>query len=337
MIRRKVAATVLLAGLSLRALACSVNDDDDLPQANADAGPNSLGSCKGLPESCIDDGPVSCCTFKAVPTGSFPMGRATIGSDQCPSDILCYPGELPEHDVTVSEFELAVFEVTVGRFRRFVDAYDGAPPDPGAGAHPLLEGSGWRPEWNVSLPGSKAKLLDGLHCDPKLETWTDAPAGRENAPMNCVSWVVAFAFCAWDEARLPTEAEWEYAAAGGAENRLYPWGEAIPTLVDAGADAEPTPPSDVGAVPGTRGRYGHQDLGRGLFEFTLDFYDRRFYESGGQGCRDCANLVPAESRVKRGGDWRSQPGNVRAAARYAEDPNVSIPANGFRCARSRRP
>ena len=63
-------------------------------------------------------------------------------------------------------------------------------------------------------------------------TWTDAPGDNEQLPMNCVGFYEAFAFCLWDGGRLPTEAEWESVAAGGEENRLYPWGSTAP-----GADA----------------------------------------------------------------------------------------------------
>jgi formylglycine-generating enzyme required for sulfatase activity len=57
---------------------------------------------------------------------------------------------------------------------------------------------------------------------------------NDQYPMNCVNWYEAFAFCIWDGGRLPTEAEWEYAAAGGDENRIYPWGNDV---------AEPLPAS----------------------------------------------------------------------------------------------
>jgi hypothetical protein len=59
-------------------------------------------------------------------------------------------------------------------------------------------------------------------------TWTDTVGPNENLPMNCVPWYKAFAFCVWDGGRLPTEAEWNYAATGGNEQRKYPWGSTAP-------------------------------------------------------------------------------------------------------------
>lgn len=59
--------------------------------------------------------------------------------------------------------------------------------------------------------------------DDTYATWTDAPGANEHLPINDVSWFVAFAFCAWDGGRLPTYAELSFAAAGGSEQRVYPW------------------------------------------------------------------------------------------------------------------
>ncbi len=94
--------------------------------------------------------------------------------------------EQPEHEVTVSDFFLDRFEVTVGRFRTFLAQYDGTPPAPDAGAHPLIPGSGWKAEWDAELLTHDA-LVSQLHCHP-LSTWTDSPGENENKPMACAKW-----------------------------------------------------------------------------------------------------------------------------------------------------
>ncbi len=124
---------------------------------------------------------------------------------------------------TVSDFRLDRYEVTVARFRRFAAAYSPALVPSGGGRDPNDPSDlGWDPAWNALLPADAHALTEGLKCDAFLQTWTDEPDANELNPINCVTWYEAFAFCAWDGARLPTEAEWNFAASGGNEQRVYP-------------------------------------------------------------------------------------------------------------------
>jgi formylglycine-generating enzyme required for sulfatase activity len=241
------------------------------------------------------------------------------------------------YPATVSPFVLDKFEVTVGRFRAFVAAGQGTrarPPGPGAGAHMQIPGSGWDPSWDGELVADAAALDAALQCDATYQTWTAAPGANEELPINCVTWYEALAFCAWDGGYLPTEAEWNYAAAGGDEQRAYPWSSpAGSTEVDcahANSVACLSASDRVGAAsPEGDGRWGHADLAGNAFEWTLD----------GSGaypdpCDDCSNLAATSDRVLRGGGWDNSTAEVRAAYRLGRPPNLRHRAVGLRCARA---
>jgi formylglycine-generating enzyme required for sulfatase activity len=290
-------------------------------------------------QSCSDGltcpGGESCCRRLEVPAGKFSMGASDDGN--------ALADEKPAHDATLSAFTLDELEVTVGRFRRFVEAFDGTLPTPGLAAHPQIAGSGWQTAFTAEMPATRAALEEALSCDVgAYQTWTTAVGARESFPINCVNWYVAFAFCAWDGGRLPSEAEWERAASGGADERLSPWGAAAPDYAlhavancrgDGSAGCAPSDLLAVGSRPGGAGYFGHLDLAGSLWEWTLDHYDATFYQSLST-CTDCADLSGSTPRVIRGGNFTSLPKNLRATGRASKPPGVTDPYAGFRCARS---
>jgi formylglycine-generating enzyme len=273
------------------------------------------------------------------------MGRST---DPSSSDYYVerfegqFRNEIPEHTAIVDTFVLDKYEVTVGRFRQFVAAYDawhnaGGNPQIGAEAHPKIPGSGWTESWVPfpnELPADAAALRNDLSCSETTQNWTSEAGANEAFPINCVSWFEAFAFCLWDGGRLPTEAEWEYAAAGGDENRLYPWGSAEPTGIDTvnalvGQDKTLIGPRvAVGRAQAGAGRWGHLDLEGGLEEWIFDTYKYNAYGSDKNGnpvpCDNCASTDPSPiDRVTRSGSWASTKEFLRSAARFAYAPNLA--------------
>ncbi len=295
-------------------------------------------SCVGLSATCGDGAADDCCADDSVPGGTFLMGRCTTPG--CSDEAVGLDAELPEHSVSVTGFRLDRYEVTVGRFRRFVDTY-ATPPCPGEGAHPNVLGSGWRSSWDQRMLPTPAHFEAALSCDGELATWTDAPGPNEHKPINCVTWYEAFAFCAWDGGRLPTEAEWEYAAAGGDANRLYPWGNTAVTQSIAAHDCEGDGSegcasddiAEVGALPSGVGRYGQLDLAGGVFEYVTDWFDHNWYAGVGATCVDCANVDGGQFKVARGGSFTSPAHRLRAAFRTNPSPTSRNVAIGFRCAR----
>ncbi len=282
----------------------------------------------------LDCGGVSCCKSIALPGGTYQMGRSTVSGA---SDYYSggYSNELPEHPATVAGFSLDKFEVTVGRFRKFVEQYNGTPPAEGAGAHPLIAGTGWHSAWDGSLPATQTVLKTNLACDLNYRTWTDGLGAKERYAINCVNWFAAMAFCIWDGGRLPTEAEWEYAAAGGGENRLFPWGNQAPDGTRANFNGgSATPYRGVGSTPFGDGLWGQSDLAGGMWEWTYDWLDSGWYGKSSP-CDNCANTMSAAVRVLRGGGWADGAQDLRAAHRSGGAPAYHYGGYvGFRCARN---
>ena len=218
----------------------------------------------------------SCCESIRVKGGLLHLG--TDCSTTCDPDSVCPPPSqaTPEIDIQIADFNLDTLPVTVGRFRKFVSAYTGTAPPDGAGQDPKLKLpsyalSGWKAAFDKFLLPNADALRASLKCavqdQPGLATWTDAPGPNENKPINCVDWFHAFAFCIWDGGWLPIEATWEYAAAGGVEDRLYPWGQPPPdttriayTCAYSGGPCDATLLPDVGSFPAGSGKWGHLDL-----------------------------------------------------------------------------
>jgi formylglycine-generating enzyme len=256
------------------------------------------------------------------------------------------PDEAPEFSSTVSTFALDKYEVTVGRFRKFVNAYvsnTATVPASGAGANPSLAGSGWQSVWNTSLPATQAALTTKVKCDATYQTWTDAAGANENKAINCVSWYEAFAFCIWDGGRLATESEWEYAAAGGGGadgDRRYPWGQTPPNCTYAnffgagpcssGGSGSVTA---VGSTPIGNGKWGHSDLAGNVWEWALDWYGT--YPT--VASTNYANISSGPYRVVRGGSFLFDGFDgvgLRAAYRYNGSPDKLIEGIGLRCSRT---
>lgn len=282
-------------------------------------------SCAALGATCGPKSNESCCASPMVVGGTYNRSND------------------PSFPATVSDFRLDRFEITVGRFRAFVDAYPGNKPLVGAGAHPKIPGSGWDSAWNKELPVDATELRSAVSV-PGYGTWTDVAGANENLPLTYLNWYTAFAFCAWDGARLPTEAEWNYAEAGGVEERKYAWGAAAPDTTHAvygcvadGSAADDCSPSDilnVGSKSTTGdGKWGQADLIGSLLEWNLDWYTTDY--SPCPAGEDCALVTQASAteRVNRGGDFTASGASLLCSTRGHVPPTNSATV-GARCARA---
>lgn len=294
-------------------------------------------------------GEVDCCASPWIPGGTFDRLND------------------PRFPATVSTFRLDAFEVTVGRFRAFVDAWPQSRPKAGDGARRSDVTTGWSAAWDAGLPASKAELRKAIACDFAAvgapdpyahwadRTWTDAVGPNERMPMSCVGWHLAFAFCAWDRARLPTEAEQLYARAGGSEQRPFPWGNAV--VSDERAVLRTTVKGSqlpVGSRPSGNGRWGHADLVGARWEYLVDRGGSSVYPIPLDfivPCRDCVDARPDDDFVRRisGFGFDSDPTSVSAkppergylmypqgageTTQSGLDLDGTVESVGFRCAR----
>lgn len=324
---------------------CLESGDSGTQPLSCTAGGPGMTNC-GLNEE-------SCCTSLDVCGGTYYRAYTNAGS-----------GPTGEADpASVTTFRLDKYLVTVGRFRQFVAAWNGGSgytPPAGSGKHTQLNNglglantvspgeyeAGW-----ITLDDKNVEpTSSNLACSPKgapssPSTWTASAAGNENQPINCVNWYEAYAFCIWDAGFLPSEAEWEYAAAGGSQQREYPWGETDPgksyqyaNYDDYYFDSLKSYIAPVGAATLGAGRWKQLDLAGEVNEWTMDFYD--YYVDP---CIDCASLTPTSpgpqlapfGRMARGGYFGGGAPFLTASARdFSSVPTARASDFGLRCARA---
>jgi formylglycine-generating enzyme len=318
------------------------------------SGPGSEGGVAPTAPSCLEGGPGrttcgpsgtgSCCTSPAIPCGTFDRSY----------DVVTYTD--PGHPAAVSAFRLDEYEVTVGRFRPFAGAVMGGwMPPAGSGKHAHLRGglglaatpndagvafeTGWDPSWSSSL---QAEASSYLICNPTIPgpSWTPDAGEHESYPVVCLTWFAAYAFCIWDGGFLPSEAEWNYAAAAGSAQRAYPWSSpSTSTTIDCthanyyngGAGCGTLSLDAVGSQsPTGDGRWGQADLAGNADEWTLDWYEPTY----GDPCVDCAALAPSTYRAYRGGGVLDVASGVLVSARGPASPGDNYSMYGVRCARA---
>jgi formylglycine-generating enzyme required for sulfatase activity len=266
----------------------------------------------------------------------------------------------PEREVTLDDYWIAKYPVTVAQFRRFVEA-TGYQTDAERGA------GAW--QWNGYVPETP---------DPERDSWDLTQEGRWNNiffpqdddhPVGSISWNDARAYCRWLSERfdlpfrLPTEAQWEKAARG-ADGRRYPWGNDPPdasraNLADRrfmskyGYARHPDPEIDDGfvetspvdAYPLGQSPYGVFDMAGNLGEWVCDIYQDDYYstapDSNPAGPPRKPGLSDAEvPRVNRGGSWVDRSGHlgtegghtILSYARTGDEQNSADDHMGFRVA-----
>lgn len=279
-----------------------------------------------------------------LPGGTFLMG--SDDPDARPED-----GEGPVREVTVDGFRIGHATVTNGQFSAFVEATD---------YRTEAESFGWSYVFKGLLSRSKQRRLGKTH-DVKAVPWwlavegaywrkPEGPGsnlrGRLHHPVVHVSWHDASAYCEWADMRLPTEAEWEYAARGGLAGKRFPWGDALldgakhrcniwqgrfpdsNTLADGHFG---TAPAESFAANG----FGLYNMAGNVWEWCTDWFSPDWHRS--HSTVNPTGPPTGDNKVLKGGSYLchdSYCNRYRVAARYANTPDSATGNAGFRCARS---
>jgi len=237
-----------------------------------------------------------------IPGGTFRMG-SNDGDDD----------EKPVHTVTVSGFYSGFYmdktEVTNRQFKAFVDANS---------------------QWG------KGRISSQYHNGNYLKDWSgnSYPSGKGDHPVVYVSWYAADEYAKWAGKRLPTEAEWEYAARGGLEGKKYPWGNSIShdraNYSGTGGKDRWSGTALVGSFPPNG--YGLYDMAGNVWEWCSDWYDWNYYSRSPSSNPICAKT--GTERVLCGGSWHYYALYMRCAYRFSVFTPTTGPDVGFRCVRS---
>ena len=162
--------------------------------------------------------------------------------------------------------------------------------------------------------------------------WPDGkpPGGKEDYPVVNISWHEAAAYCKWSGKRLPTEAEWEYAARGPAEGLKFPWGNDEPCKEKHAQFDGIDGPGEVCQFP--ENDFGLCDMAGSVWEWCSDRYGREYYGSAPE--QNPTGPEEGLYRVLRGGCWADRAKYLTCSYRSYARPVERSPTIGFRCARS---
>ena len=278
--------------------------------------------------------------------GSFRMG--TDSDEAWVED-----GEGPVREVTVSPFYIDACAVTNAAFEKFVEA---------TGYVTDAERFGWSFVFHSHLPAKYAQRLAQSNAVQGLTWWLAVPGacwrrpagersnlkGLADHPVVHVSWNDAVRYAAWAGKRLPTEAEWELAARGGLDQRLYPWGDELtprgkhlcniwqgkfPERDTADDGYAGTCPVDAFPANGL----GLHNVSGNVWEWCLEWFSPEWHVAASDATRvDPAGPDAGTHKLQKGGSYlchRSYCNRYRVAARTGNTPDSSTTNNGFRCVR----
>lgn len=243
--------------------------------------------------------------FVYVQGGCYQMGD-TFGDG--------FRSEQPVHEVCVNDFALAKYDVTVGQFRKFTLATGYKTEAEEEGGCGVFNGSKW--VWDAS------------------KNWRNPGFNQDDRqPVVCVSWNDAEAFIRWlsevsgKHYRLPTEAEWEYAARSGGKKEKYAGGNDINAVAWYHDNGGLSTHSVGTKYPNGLGLY---DMSGNVLQWVQDWYDENYYRNS--PCSNPQGSRSGHERVLRGSAWSDEPAYVRTTRRSMKPPSHRGSLLGFRLA-----
>jgi formylglycine-generating enzyme required for sulfatase activity len=254
-----------------------------------------------------------------IPAGEFVMGGEKADLEGFEKSVyLNYEAEQPRHPIKLSAFFLDKYEVTNAQYKAFLT---------------YLE----------EHPGAAVNHPDQPADQDHLQHYINDEMKAERQPATGLNWFDAYAYCKWVGKRLPTEAEWEYAARGpGEAYRKYPWGNEAPGAEgiwranlrpEQGWSADGfryTAP--VGSFPDGVSPFGIMDLAGNAEEWVQDWMDASYYRNS-QGAKDPKGPKEGRNKVIKGGSFGTDPIHIRIATRLYGAPEVKSEMQGCRCAK----
>lgn len=253
-----------------------------------------------------------------LPGGHFVLGALL-------ADPFVYDNEKWAHPVEIGPFAIARVPVTQGEFAAFAD--DGGYTD----ARLWSDGGAWlsatgaaRPVYWAGGPGEWRRR--------HFDVWVDL---EPDLPVSHVCWWEADAYCRWAGRRLPTEAEWEYAATGGLTPKpVYPWGDAAPEAKHANTDWRFAGPADVAACAAGDSPSGCRQMIGNVWEWTAsDFTAYPNFER--DAYNENSEQFFGERKVLRGGAWATRGRLLRCTLRNYFTPDRRDVVAGFRTCAAR--
>ena len=297
------------------------------------------------PPTEIPAGSVSVNPINGMEVVYIPQGTFTMGADENYNKRLGFC-LTPRHKVTLDTYWMDRTEVTVGAFRQFVNATGYITEAEKNG------NSGWIWDYSINDWSKYSSMGKGPNWKKPLGGKSDT-TGIENHPVSQVSWFDASAYCEWAGGRLPTEAEWERAARGDDDIRIYPWGmEDVSddrlsfgersfqcVYCDYREDDGYQYTAPVGSFPQGASPFGLLDMAGNVYEWVQDSYDgTSCYESG-----SVTNPLVSddkEERIMRGGSYADYKGiywKLRVDNRWSRLPHSSFADVGIRCVYDTQP